>query len=541
MRQTLRKLLGSTSGAVAPTIALSLFGLIAVGGIAFDYARLASMDTELQNAADQAALAGASQLDHQTGSCARAAAAAVNMVANQTKMANDAKGLNVTIQQESDCDATGKIRFWQDIGKTQAATSDANANFVEVEVDPREAFYTFTPIAAAFHSGDVAAIAFAGLNQAVCKVPPVMICNPQETGTNTDFDVSLLQGKGLRLVSQGGGSGSWAPGNYGYLDTNIDNINGAVNQLRAALGWGTPPGDCIEATGVDTKPGVTTTLTDALNTRFDIYANGQSCLNGGTCPPSVNVLKDVARPANSNNCAFGNGAQSWNLPDSYYGEGSIPNSATTPLPTSVTPDSMGLPRDMCHAVDSSVAGACTGPIGDGNWDRDAYFRTNYRRSDGTYWTHAQWVANTGLDPSVAVSASNYASRYNLYLWEIEHRGQVIDGVTILGPRIVSGSGANAVTASGLAQCGTGQVPSATSLDRRKFSVAVVNCLQQGVNGNSTNVQVVDWLDVFFVEPSLNRERTNAGDIYVEVIGRTNNAANGGEVQLVKKSVPYLIE
>jgi len=37
--------------------------LIAAGGIAFDYARLAAMDTELQQAADQAALAAVTQLD----------------------------------------------------------------------------------------------------------------------------------------------------------------------------------------------------------------------------------------------------------------------------------------------------------------------------------------------------------------------------------------------------------------------------------------------------------------------------------------------
>ena len=43
-------------GAVASTVALSLFALIAIGGVAFDYARMASLDTELQNAADQAAL-----------------------------------------------------------------------------------------------------------------------------------------------------------------------------------------------------------------------------------------------------------------------------------------------------------------------------------------------------------------------------------------------------------------------------------------------------------------------------------------------------
>ena len=63
------------SGAVAPTVALSLIALIAVGGVAFDYARLATMDTELQNAADQAALAAASQLDQKANACSRANAA----------------------------------------------------------------------------------------------------------------------------------------------------------------------------------------------------------------------------------------------------------------------------------------------------------------------------------------------------------------------------------------------------------------------------------------------------------------------------------
>src|SRR5687767_5111633 len=87
---------GDDGGAVAPTVALSLFALIAVGGLAFDYARMASMDTELQGAADQAALAAASQLTGDAGACARAARAAGAavggtgaMVVNETLVAND--------------------------------------------------------------------------------------------------------------------------------------------------------------------------------------------------------------------------------------------------------------------------------------------------------------------------------------------------------------------------------------------------------------------------------------------------------------------
>ena len=544
MRGLARLLWRNADGAVAPTVALSLTALIAAGGIAFDYARMASMDTELQSAADQAALAAASQLDGQTDARARATAAAKQMVVNLTYESNDSCGTTVKIENDSpstSCAATGSVVFYQDAGKSQLATTDAEAKFVLVTVDTRTSFYALTPIVAAFSSGPMDAKAFAGLDSAVCKVPPVMICNPQETAGNTNFDIGSLIGKGIKLVSQGGGNGTWAPGNYGYLDTHTGQTG--VPPIRQALAWGSPPGDCVEANGVDTKPGVSTTVTDALNTRFDIYDSNTSCPNGGTCPASINSVKDVIRPANGNanqGCTATNNTNGWNLPANYYGSGTIPNSATVPLPTTITPSVMGHPRDMCHAVDSSVAGACTGPIGDGVWDRDAYFRTNYG------WTSAQWQTNTGLSPTVAVTAANYASRYNVYAWEIAHRGQTIGGRVILGTRTVSGSGASAQTSYGSPVCsplknyGAGTVPSTATPDRRKFSVAVVNCTQQGVNGNSTDVQVKEWIDVFLVQPSLNRARTNAGDIYIEVIGRTDNAANGA-VQVIKKSVPYLIE
>ena len=49
--------------AIAPLYALALFGLIGMAGVGWDYGRLMAMDSELQNAADQAALAAATQLD----------------------------------------------------------------------------------------------------------------------------------------------------------------------------------------------------------------------------------------------------------------------------------------------------------------------------------------------------------------------------------------------------------------------------------------------------------------------------------------------
>lgn len=550
-RRSIERAMRDTRGAVAPTVALSLFGLIAAGGLAFDYSRMASLDTELQNAADQAALAAASQLDQTSTSCQRAVAAARTLITNRTLFANDgnADGLNVTIPDQtanSSCGgATDKIKFYSAYTSATSNTVTTNplaARFVSVTVNSRQAVYALTPVVALFNSGAMSGSAVAGLGAAICKVPPVMICNPTETNVNTTFNANAYIGTGIKLVSVGAGSGAWVPGNFGYLNTG-GGSNGAPG-LREALGWVSPPGDCIEYTGVDTKPGATVSVTDAINTRFDIYDSNVACPTGGACPPSINAHKDVVRPGNANN--NGNGCrlhnQGWQEVDSsgQY----LPTSASTPLPTTTTPQSMGHPRDMCHAADSGAVGACTGPIGNGAWDRDAYFRVNYRRGDGTYWASGTgtgtWQQNTGLSAT--------ATRYQVYVWEINNRGLSIDGVTVLGSRIASGSGGNALTAYGGPQCsasqgyGGGTVPGPTSVDRRRISVAVVNCLANNVQGNSTNVPVEKWVEAFMVEPSLNRARTSQGDVYIEIIGETTTGGAGSTAgQVVRRDKPYLIE
>lgn len=567
MRHLAGSLWRNIDGAVAPTVALSLTALIAAGGIAFDYSRVASMHTELQDAADQAALAAASQLDRQTGACVRAAAAASSLLSNQTFFANDGGGATVVVPTSgvTDCTGNSAIKFYQSYDQATdtpgpVATDDSNAKIVVVSISPRQAVYALTPIVAAFRSGNINAQAVASLSSAICKMPPVMICNPEETGTSTDFDVANYIGDGLRLTAVGNGSGGWAPGNFGYLDTQTG-VSGAPD-LREGLGWNVPAGTCISADGVNTKPGATVTVTDALNTRFDIYQNGNtSCPTGGSCSASINSVKDVRRPANGNQCKFVNNGNGWQLDTSgagYYGQ-SVPTTAAA-LPTTTTPSAMGDPRDECHAVSNS--GTCTGGrMGDGNWDANAYFRTNYVRTSvgrsgqavGTYWTSADWQADTGLSPSVSRAIAgtsqpnpNYASRYNVYAWEITNRGNSVDGVTVLGARSPGATG-NTLVSYGTPQCsasqgfGSGQIPNSTTPDRRRISVAVVNCLANGVKGNSTDVPVEKWINVFLVEPSLQRARTNSGDIYVEIIGETVNSGTANASQVIVHQVPYLIK
>lgn len=564
MRRRHSRIWSDKSAAVAPTVALSLFALVGAGGIAFDYARLATLDTELQNGADQAALAAATQLDQEAGAVARATAAANGLLANETIMANDgdADGLAVTTASVvfyatkadaeaangTDCPTTNAI-------DPTATDADASARFVCVRTSDRVANYALTPIVAAFSSGNISAMAVAGLGSAICKVPPVMICNPDEPSGNTnadfDFDAAGRIGYGMRLVTVGNGPSAWAPGNFGYLDTGSSTSNPNV-ELREALGWNTAPGDCLGLDGVETRTGAGTPVTQALNTRFDIYekantgnGNAASCPSGGSCAPSINTVKDVYQkgtPNAANKCGVAN--NEWQLPSAteYYGGSAQPALNSTTDLTQAQADTlkmMGHPRDKCHA--NSQNGNCSGgKIGNGAWDRNAYFRINYG------WTSAQWPTNVATGASPITTST--PTRYQVYQWEIANRGAVIGGKTILGSRPY-GSGGNPETdfdspvCSGLQTPSTsGVVPGGANVDRRRISAAVLNCNAHNVHGGGNTVYpVLKWIELFLVEPSIQRERTDANDVYVEIIGETQSGAGSTAGQVVRRDVPYLVK
>jgi Flp pilus assembly protein TadG len=545
MRRSIWSLWRNADGAVAPTVALSLTALLAAGGIAFDYARMASMDTELQNAADQAALAAASQLDGEDGACERAVAAARSMVANQTKMANDNGGLAVTIADPGVCgadttiafSASASIRFYQDIGKTDPSDDDSNAKFVEVTVDPREASYALTPIAAAFRSGKMAATAFAGLGEAICKTPPLMICNPHP---GTPFDAASLRGVGIQVTGHGNNNCSpgkdpgcnttvsaWGPGDFGFLDVGGNNAT-----LQKALAFNEIPVDCLQTEDQDVTTGNPQGVYAAINTRFDIYdfsGGGGSALAdcfppSSKCPAASNVTKDLVNTTSgkSLNCKIAGGASGngWHLPADNRQFWPKVYTATSPgLPINDTAhsssiDAMGLPRDNCHyasygkacSVTTGYTGAGKDRIGTGDWARADYFAKNH--------------------PVTKPANASTITRYETYLWEIAQSQIPQDA---------------AIGQHGAPYCSTGTADPGT--DRRVLSVAVVeNC--DKLSGSSTAVKIGDWVDMFLVEPTVDTRGNGAikDSIYMEVIGKTGAGKTGStSAQTIRKAVPYLIE
>ena len=393
MRNAIRALRKSRDGAVAPTVALSLFGLIAVGGIAFDYARLAGMDTELQTAADQAALAAATQLDGGANARNRATAAANDLLRNLTLFA-DAQGATAGDTRRI---AIPTVVFINLITKRPTrravAPTDANAKVVIVTAGARRASYAFTPIVGALNSGMISAQAVASLSSAICKIPPLMICAP-----NTNYPSATDLGKGILLKP--GGGGAWVPGDYGFLDFG----NGASG-VKINLGKNNDAAACSNNdAGTPTEPGNKASVTKALNSRFDLYpASASNCdpSTGDYCP-SENVVKDLAftetidvkvkstDPVPSNPGCGAAGAKrdkgDNNVDRNGLVQGTVPK---------------GFPRDTCH-----INGSCTTNFGNGTWDATAYVASNH---SGT--TVAAIAATMGKTAATL-------SRWDVYSWEL---------------------------------------------------------------------------------------------------------------------------
>lgn len=510
-------LLDDESGAMAATYALALFALVGAAGVAWDWNRLTTLDSELQAAADQAALAAATQLDGQAGAIARATAAASNLVNNATILSNDGKGTAIEVDT-----LTFYSGYDQAADSYKSATSaDGAARVVKIVLKTRDALYTMTPVVSLLRRTTVPAEATASLGSAICNTPPVMICNPREDD-GQQFNPNNYIGHGLKLITDDAG----APGNFGFLRNGLGT---GTPEVAKSLGWDNQPGECVPGTGVTTEPGLKDVVFNAINTRFDLDVNGNNTCPGGAgnCSAAPNVRKDLVKnTTNSSQCGI-NGNQSWQ--QAKIGERYRPPSNRNLTPAEISSVKvMGLPRDTCHAW--SRAGDCNvdpaasfdqyGIIGSSNWDRNAYFKVNFG------WDAATWPSMTGLPSNV--------TRYKVYEWE--------------AARALS-------TAEKFQQDGNGKWASAVpvcrssgSINRRKITAAVINCADQGVAGHKEGVQVAYWVELFLVEPSFTRyvgsnstaKLTDANDVYAEIIRAVDVGDDGNVGQVVRRDIPYLI-
>lgn len=545
--QAIRRFAGHDEGAIAPIYALALFGLVGMAGVGFDYARLMTLDTELQNAADQLAIAAATQLDEQTDSITRAESAARNYFASTTSDYS-----NITRISNIDDDSDGKawfitnvsFQFWEDYDRASDAPQNliadksdgSDAHVVEVTVAKRGVQFALTPIVGAI-AGNAGAVAMASMESAYCKVPPMMVCvpNPQYGAYNPVTDTVNNRGEGARLhMLPNADSDDLMPsGLFGFLDFPYPGPGGNPN---TTLGWNVLNPGCT-GENVEAEPGARDSEDEALNTRFDLYrGSAPACdTSTGNFCPSKNTTKDMlVQASTTNNTTAADAAAAY----------AVMTNADCPNPNTVGKNDWlrhedivasgvdvtnlrnpGYPRDTCHLAGGSCAGST---FGDGVWNIANYMAT----------------AHPDLGGSYPAGLSSSSSRYDVYKWEATDANA--DGVPDNLPTKLKSGYTLETTGGGNMRArfycayprprnpANGIAPPATLRDRRILSVAAVNC--SGVKANS-EITILRYIDMFLVRPS---KQGGDKEFYVEVIGEDPNQLANNSFQYYAKKKAVLI-
>jgi Flp pilus assembly protein TadG len=314
-------------GSVLAYTVLSLLFLFLAIGLGVDLSHLYSVKNEIQNAADAAALAGASALllpaEGRIGTAVDRAVETLNKnkynfnneefddimpMANQRALVTFAVNLEGTYYSEAD-----------------AATMD-NIRFVKVQTPtvPVNIFFSI-PILGLSRTMTTTATSGLSVNSNVfCNFVPIAViegafggglgwldtdgdgvreyeddCNPPTGAAECDPAIEFCPGCKYKMIA---GPGEWqdsSPGNYQALDA-----GSGAKDLKLAIAGGTT--NCITSNDdaefvTETEPGrMTGPISKGLNTRFDIYKNsdcppGAHCSNFGGENVTINgVTKPVA-------------------------------------------------------------------------------------------------------------------------------------------------------------------------------------------------------------------------------------------------------
>lgn len=338
-------------GAFLVMMTLLVVVLIGIAALAVDMGRVMALRAEMQNAVDAAALAAAVELNGKSGAQLRARSAARNALVHDSHFARISQLLGdaslpdaaftfyCVIGAKNDVDpATVNMTEFcsgADVGGGfWSAGNDRDSHYVRVRMDPSLVDQHFTidlvflPVLRALGLVPLTyvqlnAYATAGRHFYECNYPPMVLCDPFE-GHGSTFRQSMKTGAAIVLRDQGGGSGAWVSGNFGFLEPWGGGTGATdVSLYLADEGQtGCTPPEITSKTGQ-----MTAKTTSAINTRFDQY-NNPSPFNRADAPknwpPAPNVM-------------------------------AYPNDNTTQL----------------------IGGLATSRFGNGDWDFDAYWTANH--------------------------------------------------------------------------------------------------------------------------------------------------------------------
>lgn len=297
------------SGAVLVMLGVTLVVLLGFAALAIDLGRTYLVRTELQNAADAAALAGAKELNQTANGVNNAVEAATNMAAQHTfNFGKAVISANADLlisfgkcpEEKSACD-------WR--GQADAAADPVERSFIKVEIQSRS-FPTFFGGVLGAPNAETFGLAVAGYS--LVNLTPIGICaiDPNVARTTTAagevVEYGFRRGIGYNVLDLT----PLAPGDH-YLINPVDKYvvgdvhaecnpeNGSPGRVAPFLCTGASAAVPIipSASGswVWGDTGMETTLNDALNSRFyPPKSSGVSACSAASAPLDTNIMQYVA-------------------------------------------------------------------------------------------------------------------------------------------------------------------------------------------------------------------------------------------------------
>jgi Flp pilus assembly protein TadG len=271
-------------GSILAVSALGMLTVLLAVGLGVDISRFYMAKTELQNAADAAALAAISALNSAPAGITKATDRAVQTMNN----------FNFNKQPVSFPRAN--VLFAKNfngpyMSEAAAQADPSNIRFVRVTTPP-------SPVGVSFAGSvlgstkNLSATATAGFS-----VPINVFCNWLPVSV-IDYDIPMVPGQ--TYTFRGGSGSSVSPGNYQILAV----AGSGGKDVRVGLASGVDM--CAEAGAtyaVDTKTGVTAgPVRVGINTRFDEYTTSQ--VNPVNMPPDSNIRENITYTQYSNGSPF---------------------------------------------------------------------------------------------------------------------------------------------------------------------------------------------------------------------------------------------
>ena len=265
-------------GSILATSALGMLSLLLAVGLGVDISHLYLAKNELQNAADAAALAGASGLNFTPSGITTATNRAVEEM-NKYEFDNT----QVSFPRAN-------IRFGANLSDFNSGTDMSEAQASSLANAPTVRFVKVTTPNSPVNIAFVSSVVGNSLNLSADAVAGVSVPLNLLTGylpvcvADEDFADTILPGN--MYTFRGSSQDSISPGNYQVLA--IDGSGASDDRIGLATGVR----NIIGAGGiVNTKPGVSSgAIRQGINTRFDDYASG---MDPASYPPDTNIKEGI--------------------------------------------------------------------------------------------------------------------------------------------------------------------------------------------------------------------------------------------------------